>query len=157
MEVADSRERYRQPRLHDYGDLVALTNAAHLLYGSAAASPVHDLSFSGSVAGGGGTSGAGTVQASGTTGAAGTQTATPGATGHAPTSPIAAAGPGPGSPGGGASTGAPSGGGGGSGLGSGGGSLPFTGYPAAMVAALGAGLVAGGAALRRAVRPTRRG
>jgi len=55
-------------------------------------------------------------------------------------------------PGGGGTVGAGGGAGGGTGVGPSGDGLPFTGFPAAAVAAIGSGFVAAGASLRRAVR-----
>src|SRR5258705_13132931 len=63
MEDALGRGRYVEPHVVDYGDLVALTSAMHLLYGSAA-DPTRDMSFSGTTSGGGG-GGGGTTSAAG--------------------------------------------------------------------------------------------
>jgi hypothetical protein len=155
MDDALGRGRYVEPQITDHGDLVALTSAMHLLYGSAADPTARDMSFSGTTGGGGG---AGTNAANGSSpvsaaGASTPATQTPGGVQNVTTTAGGGQGPAGASPsvgGGGSAPGAGAGGGGG--LGPGGDSLPFTGYPAAAVAAIGGGLVAAGAALRRAVR-----
>jgi hypothetical protein len=125
---------YVPPEVSDYGDLAAITAAAHPLLGVAAAP---DMSFSSPPGAHGAGSGFG-VQAAD------------------------AGGPGPGAPagmpsGGGGVHGAHSsggtvagGGGGGSAGGGGAGELPFTGFAAGAVAAIGSGLAWAGFALRRA-------
>jgi hypothetical protein len=148
-----------EPHIVDYGDLVALTSAMHLLYGSAA-DPTRDMSFSGTTSGGGGGGGGTTTAAGGSSpvsAAATPATQTPagvqnvttnvggGSTPSGTTSPV----------GGGGGAGPGTGGGVGGGGGGGGGGLPFTGYPVAAAAGIGTGLVAAGTALRRAVRRKR--
>ncbi|MDX6674112.1 MAG: hypothetical protein QOH11_1530 [Solirubrobacteraceae bacterium] len=157
MDDALGRGFYVRPCVTDYGDLVAITGSMHMLYGSAA-DPTRDMSFSGANGGSpGGTTGAGASSPATAAGAPTSATQTP-----AGVQQVTTAGTGSGqvpagtaqSIGGGGTTPA-SGAGGGAGIGPGGESLPFTGYPAAAVAAMGAALVAVGAALRRTVRPKR--
>jgi hypothetical protein len=154
MEDALGRGRYVKPHVVDHGDLIALTSAMHLLYGSTA-DPSRDMSFSGATSGGGG----GTTAAGGVSPVTASGATTP-ATGDVPAgvqnvTTTAGGGSVPsgttGTAGGGGTVGAGAGGG----VGGGGGGLPFTGFPAAAVAAVGTGLVATGVALRRAVRPKR--
>ena len=117
--------RYVGPVVVDYGNLVEITAAAHLLMG---ATDISDLSFSSPqtpgaeggpfVAGGGSDPGsAGGLLSSGGTSGGGTS--------------------GSGASGGGTASG---------------GHLPFTGLAAGAVAAIGSALAAGGTALRRATR-----
>jgi hypothetical protein len=149
MEDALGRGRYVEPRVADYGDLVALTSAMHLLYGPAADPSVRDMSFSG--AGGGGTTASGAsspVTAAGATPA----TQTPAGAQNVTTTVGAGQVPAGATPTVDGGSNAPGVGGGSGDIGPGGESLPFTGYPAATVAFIGAGLVAVGAGVRRAVR-----
>lgn len=134
---------YVSPEVKDYGDLVALTadtaGMAHLGFGTIAAvsSPV--------VAGAGGGDALGASDAGGTlgdTGAGGDVGADAGDTAGA------AAGSDPS----GGSSGSGSGSGGGGGGGGAAGTLPFTGFAAAAVGALGAGLTAAGATARKYLR-----
>lgn len=118
---------YAAPEVTDYGNLVEITAAVHVLMG---ASDVSDLSFSGSLTPGAGGQ-LGTVAQSSPTGAQETSTGDSGDL-----------------------AGGSHGGSGGS---SGGGSqLPFTGFAAGAAAAIGSALAAGGAALRRASGGRRR-
>jgi hypothetical protein len=126
---------YAPPRVSDYGDLVQITAAVHLLMG---ASDMSDLSFSAPLApGASGEPGAGNDGA----GEVGTITQV---VGGSDSSPGSGSGGLPGTGGGGVGSG-----GGGSGAGGG---LPFTGLAAGAVAGVGAGMAAAGAALRRASR-----
>lgn len=163
MDGQGSLDWYESPRVVDYGDLVQLTAAAHLLMG---ASAPHDLSFSspvgpGGVVGGqsGGTTGNpagaaimhGNVSSAGDSGGAGAPNAVGGGS-------VGGNGVGGGGVGGvsGGAVGGGGVGGAGTGAGGGGGSLPFTGFAAAGAALVGAGLTAAGSALRR-VTGRRRG
>jgi hypothetical protein len=134
-----------EPRITDLGGLTELTQSVDLFFGPSHGG-VHDLSFSG-VNGASGASGAG-GPASGAGGAiGGTGTPTPGTTTPASSAPPSA-GTGPASAGGiPAGTGA---------TGAAQGQLPFTGYSATGIAALGSALSAAGIAVRRALRPGRR-
>jgi hypothetical protein len=150
MDDALGRGLYEGPRVLDYGDLLALTSANHLLYGSHADTQVRELSFSGTgtdTGTGGQTTAAGSTVPTTMTGA-GTD---PTPTNATPTTQTVAGT----TTGGGTTPAATTGGGGSSGVGPGGDSLPFTGYPAATVAAIGSALVTAGATLRRAVRVRR--
>jgi hypothetical protein len=122
---------YAPPRVSDYGDLVEITAAAHLLLG---ATDMSDLSFSAPLSpGASGEPGAGDNGV----GEVGSITQVAGGSGRTP----------------GSGSGDPPGTGGGLGGGAGGGGkLPFTGLAAGAVAGLGAAMAAGGAALRRASR-----
>ena len=124
---------YDAPHVDDYGSLVEVTSAVHLLLGHAAAT---DLSFSSPGVAGGGNS---PFEAGRLGAGAGTPTAFTG-TGHH----VAV-------PGGAESGGGVAGGSGGGPAGSGG-QLPFTGFAAAGAAALGTGLAAVGSELRRRLR-----
>jgi hypothetical protein len=146
MHDALGRGRYVRPQITDHGDLVALTSAMPLLYGPAADPTTRDMSFSGTPSGGGGT----TSAAGGSTPAAADPAITPATTGD-PTTVGGGHAPAGSTPTGG---GAPYAGGGGGGD-PGGGSLPFSGYAAGVVAAIGTGLVAVGAGVRRVVRGSR--
>lgn len=149
MDDALGRGRYVEPRITDHGDLVALTSTMPLLYGPAADSTTRDMSFSGTPSGGGTTSTAG-----GSTPA--TDNAMTPATSRGPTTVGGGQVPAGTTPsGGGGDGGGAPGAGGGAGVGPGGESLPFSGYPAGVVAAIGTGLVALGAGVRRAVRGSR--
>jgi hypothetical protein len=121
---------YAAPEVTDYGNLVEITAAVHLLVGAA---DISDLSFSGYVAPGGSGELGGVTETSAT-------------------------GAGDSSPGSGGDAGATAGGsqGGSSGSSGGGGQLPFTGFAAGAAAAIGSALAAGGAALRRASGGRRR-
>ena len=124
------RPEYQRPRIADYGGLRRITAAFNPVLGHLGA---HDLSFS-------------------------TEATDPplagGATGQDPTSARGEVASG--SAGGGTGGGAAGGGaGGGGGHGGGGGNLPFTGLALGAVAAVGSGLTAAGAALRRALRRRR--
>jgi hypothetical protein len=130
--------RYSAPRVADYGTLLEMTAAAHLLLGTTG---VHDLSFSSP-----GTPGAGGESPGVSNGSFGDQV-DPGSAG------TLTATAGGGSPAGGTSSGSSGGSSGGST--GGGGSLPFTGLAVGAVTAAGSGLVAAGGALRRAVRSRR--
>jgi hypothetical protein len=155
MEDALGRGRYVEPRVADYGDLVALTSAMQLLYGSATDPSVRDMSFSGAGGGGGGGTTASGASSPVTAAGATPATQTPAGVQNVTTTAGGGQAPAGTTPtGGGGGGGAPASGGGG-GVGPGGDGLPFTGYPAATVAAVGTGIVAAGAALRRAVRPQR--
>ena len=140
---------YVTPAVTDYGTLVEMTTAAHLIRGAAG---VHDLSFSSPNGGGGpiggGSNPPGPVETAGPT--AGTITDVTNAPGGG--SPGNTSGGG--DPGGGVLSGGGTSGGGASGGGApgGGGKLPFTGFEAGVVGAIGSALAAGGTALRRAVR-----
>jgi hypothetical protein len=130
---------YAPPRVVDYGTLVEITAAVHLLMG---ATDISDLSFSGPlIPGAGGEAAGGSGSGSGGGGEYGTLTSS-GSGGSDPSSGV-------GSGGGGGASGSGSGGGGGGG---GGGHLPFTGFAAGAAVAIGSGLTAAGAALRRAAR-----
>jgi hypothetical protein len=118
--------RYVGPVVVDYGNLVEITAAAHLLMGAA---DISDLSFSSphtpAAGGGPGVEGGGSDPPA----SAGTLTSSGGTSGG-------------GTSGSGASGGGTAGGG----------HLPFTGLAAGAVAAIGSALAAGGSALRRATR-----
>jgi hypothetical protein len=130
---------YAPPRVVDYGTLVEITAAVHLLMG---ATDISDLSFSGPlIPGGGGETAGGTSSGSGG-GEYGILNGSGGG-GSDPSSGVGSGG------GGGGASGSGSGGGGGGG---GGGHLPFTGFAAGAAVAIGSGLTAAGAALRRAAR-----
>jgi hypothetical protein len=155
MHEGDRSTGYERPALVDYGDLARITADVSVFTGQARTT---DLSFSppagsaGAVAGagGGGGDGAPAGVLPGTL-AAGTGGAPHGHGGAADTL-------GSGDSLGGVASGGGSGGGtgaGGAGSGSGGGALPFTGFVVATVGALGAGLAASGATLRRALRRER--
>jgi hypothetical protein len=157
---------YDAPRIADYGGLVDLTSSMQLVLGQAGPT---DLSFSspGAVAplaGGGEAATAGpadVVPADGVAGGGGEAVAGGPESGGGEPGDGAEGG---GSPGDGGSGGAESGGGAGGGSAGGGssgggtagggssGSLPFTGFVAGGAAALGTGLAAAGAALRRTLR-----
>ena len=156
--------RYEQPRVEDYGDLVEMTAAAHVLMG---VSTAHDLSFSspspvpgggGNVAGGEGEAAAGGSPLVPVPGGA-NPSSDPSTTGHISVSNLG--GSGGSDPGGSGSTagvgGGGSGGGGSGNGGGGGGSLPFTGFAAGAAAAVGGSLTAAGTALRRYARARRAG
>jgi hypothetical protein len=131
---------YVTPAVTDYGTLVEMTSAAHLIMGAAS---VHDLSFSSPQTPGG----SGEPIGGGTSAGTITEIADPGS---GNTSPTGGGAPGGGvDPGGGTSAGGASGGGA---SGGGGGKLPFTGFEAGVVAAIGSAFAAGGGALRRALR-----
>jgi hypothetical protein len=118
---------YVGPTVVDYGNLVEMTAAVHLLMG---AGDTSDLSFSSPLTpSGGGEPGGVAEGSSDPTGTAGSLASNDG----------------------GASGGGTSGGGGSHG----GGQLPFTGLAAGAVAAIGSALAAGGGTLRRAVRSRR--
>jgi hypothetical protein len=128
---------YAPPRVVDYGTLVEITAAVHLLMG---ATDISDLSFSGPlIPGAGGEAAGGTSSGSGG-GEYGILSGS-GSGGSDPSSGVGS--------GGGGASGSGSGGGGGGG---GGGHLPFTGFAAGAAVAIGSGLTAAGAALRRAAR-----
>jgi hypothetical protein len=117
------QHQYERPTVSDYGDLWSLTATFHPLLGQAGTS---ELSFSSPYDPGNinpGDESGGNVQNASGSGGVGS---------------------------GGGSGGAAGGGGGGAG--GGGEKLPFTGLATALVAAVGAGLVTAGDALRRAVR-----
>jgi hypothetical protein len=146
---------YVAPEVRDYGTLVEMTSAAPLLMGAA---HVSDLSFSSpGVPGGGGTIGGGSntpgpVIAS-THGTISDITDSHGTISDPglPGGTLALAPGSGGSPGGGSPGGAHAGGGGAPG----GGHLPFTGFAAGAVAAIGSAFAAGGTLLRRASRSRR--
>jgi hypothetical protein len=126
-------EGWVEPRLTDLGGLTELTQSIDLFFGPSQ-SGVHDLSFSG-------------VDTSGA-GAGGTGTPAHAATGTTPASsgvpPAGGTGPaGSGIPAGTGATGAAHG------------QLPFTGYSATGIAAIGAALSAAGVAIRRALSSSR--
>jgi hypothetical protein len=140
MDGHGSLGSYETPTVSDYGGLMELTAAVHLLLGDAAGP---DLTFS-SPAGAGVTAGAGT---------SGSQSVLPDVASGDPSGSAGGGGPaGSGDVSGDAGSGAGGAGSGSGGGGSGGGELPFTGYAAAGAAALGAGLTAAGAAIRRGLR-----
>jgi hypothetical protein len=159
MDAGPCAQGYKRPRVFDYGSLEAMTRASSLLFGGSVdadgSSGVHDLSFSATSGGpsaGGGTNPAVVTQTP--TGTVGNGVTDPGTT---------VPGGGTGDAGdvggvtdtgtvGGESDGGSGGGSGGGTGGGGGGSLPFTGFAAAAVAAVGAGLTSAGVALRRATR-----
>lgn len=128
---------YAPPEVVDYGNLVEITAAAHLLMGAA---DMSDLSFSSPV-----TPGSGGEPGSGALGGDQGGLVTLGETGGSGNAPGTASG-------GVAGGGVGSGGGASGGGGAGGGHLPFTGLAVGAVAAIGSGMAAGGAALRRASR-----
>jgi hypothetical protein len=135
---------YVTPAVTDYGTLVEMTTAAHLIMGAAG---IHDLSFSSPNGGGGPIGGGSNPPGPGEPVApsAGTISDLTDAPGNgSPGTTSGGADPGGGVlSGGGTSTGGSSGGGG---------KLPFTGFEAGVVGAIGSALAAGGTALRRAVR-----
>lgn len=162
---------YVAPRVLDHGRLRDLTAATHLLLaGAGDPAGARDLTFSGTsspVVGGATTSNAQEAQEAQPTTVAlqGGDAGTPSANGGEVASGEATGsgdGPGPGSGGGSGSGGAEaSGDGAGSGSGSGsgpggepgsGGNLPFTGLAAGVLGAIGSGMIAAGAGMRRALR-----
>jgi hypothetical protein len=175
MKVQGRTVPYARPAITDYGSLTEITASVHPAFGTLVP---HDLSFSapngsaGGGPGGGGDTGsapagggpdqlAGTASAGGPPPASAPLGSAPGSLSAPGTGGVLdAGGAGPGQPGG---TAAPSGhafgagpsgggtaGGGVSGAGSGG--LPFTGFVPAVVAGLGTGFAAAGAALRKALQ-----
>jgi hypothetical protein len=132
MSQHESPGRYATPQVVDYGTLVEITAAPHLLLG---ATGIHDLTFSSPNTPGSGGELPGTSHGSVVDGvdspSGGTLNATfdPGAGGTSGTGGTA----------GGSSSGAH-------------GQLPFTGVEAGAIAAVGSGLAAAGGALRRKVR-----
>ena len=145
---------YDAPEVWDYGSLVEVTSAVHLLLGHSVGT---DLSFSSPVAGPGAgvLAGGGDPSAErlGTGAVVPTMTATGGAHGVVPGSAHSGSADGGGVAGttGGMGGGA-AGGGPGGGHAAGGGELPFTGFAAAGVAAIGTALAGAGSALRRRLR-----
>ena len=131
------KRRYDAPEVSDYGTLLELTSAVHLLLGH---KPGLDLSFSSPGPAGAG----GSPLESGRLGAG---AASPTATGTGPdvTAPGGAGSAGPGGGVGGVA-------GGSHGASGAGGQLPFTGFAAAGAAAIGTGLAAAGSAIRRRLR-----
>jgi hypothetical protein len=139
---------YVTPAVTDYGTLVEMTTAAHLIMGAAG---IHDLSFSSPNGGGGPIGGGSNPPGPGEPVApsAGTISDLTDGPGGSPGTANGGADPGGGvlSSGGTSAGGTSSGGASG-----GGGKLPFTGLEAGVVGAIGSALAAGGTALRRAVR-----
>lgn len=151
MDDALGRGIYDRPAVSDFGDLVQVTSAMHLIYGASVDPSTRDLSFSG--AGGGGGAGGSVAGVTANSPAVNTPGATQDVAGASLGSTVPASGTNATTGVGGATAGGVGGGaGGGSGVGPGGESLPFTGFPAAAVGALGAGLAAAGAGLRRVLR-----
>ena len=125
---------YEAPSVSDYGGLVELTSAVHLLLGHSAGA---DLTFSSPGVAGGGSS----PFEAGRLGAGATEPTAFAGTGHHLAAP------------GGAESGVSGGAAGGSaGSAGAGGQLPFTGFAAAAAAAVGTGMAAAGSALRRRLR-----
>ena len=155
---------YSKPRVTDYGTLLDLTAdggaLAHVgLQGGLVIAQMASLPMGGEGGGGGG--GGGTVGTAGPAGPGGP--GGPGGVGEAGDvlgeSDSGGADGGDGSDGGGDALGGPGDGGGsgggeggGSAGGGGGGGLPFTGFPAAVVGAVGAGMSAAGLAIRKRLR-----
>ena len=144
----DAHTRYCPPAVTDYGDLVSLTAASHLLLGQAG---VSDLTFSPAV-GNPGVPDAGSDPGTGN----GTSMPTADPVDFGGDSGAGGGGEGGdggdgGSGGGGSSGGGSAGGAAGAGA-AGGGSLPFTGMAVAAASAVGGALVATGTALRRFAR-----
>ena len=148
---------YTRPKVKDYGDMAAITAAVHptqLHVGVAVPASVPGTPGGpGGPGGGGGAGGQGGAGGPGGGGGVGGVTI-PGGTGESVTTlsgtPTGSGGGAPGSAGGAPGSAGAGLGGGGSGGGSG--ELPFTGFPAAVVAALGGALATSGAFMRRALR-----
>ena len=135
---------YVAPAVTDYGTLVEMTTAAHLIMGAAG---ISDLSFSSPNGGGGPIGGGSNPPGPGEPVAPGAGTVSDLTDAPGGGSPGTANGGG--DPSGGVLSGGGASGGGASGSG---GRLPFTGFEAGVVGAIGSALAAGGTALRRAVR-----
>jgi hypothetical protein len=158
MEDGRRKREYAGPWLVDYGGLEELTGMVHPMFGTVTNDGVHDLSFSGTGGGSTQTTGGGDAPQGGSpaggvlslestsTGANPNGSPTPGGPesgieGANATNPLGG--------GGGSASGASGGGSSGTGAGS---SLPFTGFAAGVVAAVGTAITTAGVALRRAVR-----